>query len=164
MWLYVNLGCIIACHFLDNCFKYCNLQCTVAFAWCYWEKIKKFNIFRCLPVSAVSVSDNFSSPHGDSRWGRGKWLEATVDKTLSMYRGQHHMHHENDDSTSPVRDSCSRIIIYTKMYSMIDSMSSFKYQIPTLYWLKSGKTFRIIYLRCYCYKLTRHFKCILKPK
>ena len=27
-----------------------------------------------VPASAVRVSDNFSSPHGDSRWGRDKWL------------------------------------------------------------------------------------------
>ena len=38
-------------------------------------EIQHFHFF---PASTVSVSDNFSSPHGDSWWGRGKWVEVTV--------------------------------------------------------------------------------------
>ena len=79
MWHCVISGGVIACQSARNCFKYYNLWYAVRFAWCYWEKISKFNIFHFLPASAVSVSDNFSSPHGDSRWGRDKWLEVTVE-------------------------------------------------------------------------------------
>ena len=78
MWHCVISGGVIACQSARNCFKYYNLWYAVRFAWCHWGKISKFNIFHFLPASAVSVSDNFSSPHGDSRWGRGKWLEVTV--------------------------------------------------------------------------------------
>ena len=78
MWHCVISRGVIACQSARNCFKYYNLWYVVRFAWCYWEKISKFNFFHYLPASAVSVSDNFSSPHGDSRWGRGKWLEVTV--------------------------------------------------------------------------------------
>ena len=78
MWHCVISGGVIACQSARKCFKYYNLWYAVRFAWCYWEKISKFNIFHFLPASAVSVSDNFSSPHGDSRWGREKWLEVTV--------------------------------------------------------------------------------------
>ena len=78
MWDCVISGGVIACQSARNCFKYYNLWYAVRFAWCHWGKISKFNIFHFLPASAVSVSDNFSSPHGDSRWGRGKWLEVTV--------------------------------------------------------------------------------------
>ena len=62
------------------CFKYYNLWYTVRFGWCYewWGNITKFNVFHFLTVSAVCVSDNISPPYGDSRWGRGKWLEVTV--------------------------------------------------------------------------------------
>ena len=78
MWHCVISGGVIARQSARNCFKYYNLWYAVRFAWCHWGKISKFNIFHFLPASAVSVSDNFSSPHGDSRWGRGKWLEVTV--------------------------------------------------------------------------------------
>ena len=83
MWHCVISGGVIACQSARKCFKYYNLWYAVRFAWCYWEKISKFNIFHFLPASAVSVSDNFSSPHGDSRWGREKWLEVTVWASLS---------------------------------------------------------------------------------
>ena len=33
------------------------------------------------------MSDNFSSPHGDSRWGRGKWLEVTVEQLYQAREG-----------------------------------------------------------------------------
>ena len=78
MWHCVISGGVIACHSARNCFKYYDLWYAVRFAWCYWEKISKFNVFHFLPASAISVSDNLSSPYGDSRWGRGKWLEVTV--------------------------------------------------------------------------------------
>ena len=90
IWVYKALGIwksynrviisagVIACQLASNCFKYYNLWYDVTFAWCYWEKNSKFNVFPFLPASAASVSDNFSSPHGDSRWGHGKWLEVTV--------------------------------------------------------------------------------------
>ena len=41
------------------------------------------------PALAVSVSDNFSSPNGDSRWGRDKWLEVTVHVATAKYA--HHV-------------------------------------------------------------------------
>ena len=78
MWHCVISGGVIARQSARNCFKYYNLWYAVRFAWCHWGKISKFNIFHFLPASAVSVSDNFSSPHGDSRWEHGKWLEVTV--------------------------------------------------------------------------------------
>ena len=78
MWHCVISGGVIACQWAINCFKYYNLWYAVRFAWCHWGKISKFNIFHFLPASAISVSDNFLSPYGDSRWRRGKWLEVTV--------------------------------------------------------------------------------------
>ena len=48
----------IACQSAINYFKYYNLS--------------KFNVYHFLTASAVSVSDNFSSPYSDSRRGRGK--------------------------------------------------------------------------------------------
>ena len=78
MWHFVISGGVIARQSASNCFKYYNLWYAVRFAWCHWGKISKLNIFHFLPASAVSVSDNFSSPHGDSRWEHGKWLEVTV--------------------------------------------------------------------------------------
>ena len=42
-----------------------------------------------LPALAASVSDNFSSPDGDSRWQRDKWLEVTVPVLVAPYRGHY---------------------------------------------------------------------------
>ena len=78
MWHCVISGEVITCKLTSNCFKFYNLWYALRFACCYWEKISKFNVFIFCPFSTVSVSDNFSSPHGDSRWGRGKWLEVIV--------------------------------------------------------------------------------------
>ena len=85
MWHCVLSGGVIACQSARNCFKYHNLWYTVRFAWCYGEKISKFNVFHFLPASAFSLSDNFSSPHGDSRWGHGKWLEVTVPQVMLIF-------------------------------------------------------------------------------
>ena len=43
-----------------------------------WHCVISGGVIACQSASAVSVSDNFSSPHGDSWWGRDKWLEVTV--------------------------------------------------------------------------------------
>ena len=67
MWLCVNSAGVITCQLATTCFKYYNLWYDIRFAWCYWDKISKFNVIPFLPVLAVSVSDNFSSPRGDSR-------------------------------------------------------------------------------------------------
>ena len=85
MWHCVISWGVIACKLASNCFKYYHLWYTVRFACCYWDKMSKFNVFPLLPVSTVSVSDNCSSPNGDSRWGRGKWLEVTVVRSLAHF-------------------------------------------------------------------------------
>ena len=46
MWHCVISEGVIACQPARNCFKYYNLWYAVRFAWCYWEEISKFNIFR----------------------------------------------------------------------------------------------------------------------
>ena len=83
MWHCVISAGVITCQLVSNCFKYYNLWYAVRFTWCYWEKILKFNLFYFLPVSPVSVSDKYSSPYGDSRWGHigsdcARWAPVTA--------------------------------------------------------------------------------------
>ena len=77
MWLCVNSAGVITCQLASNCFKYYNLSYDIRFAWCYWDKILKFNVFpfsRFRPSACRITSRRLTATRGGGMANDWKWL------------------------------------------------------------------------------------------